>query len=166
MGDKRSMYDARTELEQLAEDTFAFLVSDKGWTRGRTEKTAAASTYYYKQARFVGALGLQVTVDFRDGSVDVPLVKLDAGKVPPHGQYESESGVIRRPIDLLLPEVLRIQDRRLDEMLALQKSKKPWDRATAESLLRTYGELVVAYIDTLAQQPIEILFPPSRKRSR
>lgn len=166
MDDQTSMHDARPELERLAEDTFGFLVSDKGWTRGRTEKSATASTYYYKQARFVGSLGLQVTLDFRDESVDVNLVKLDAGKVPPHGYDENEGGVIRRRVDSVLREALRVQDRRADEVVALLKTRKPWDCATASSLLRAYGELVAAYFDLLVQQPLEILFPPSRKRSR
>lgn len=166
MDDTQNMYDVRPELEQLAEDTFAFLVSEKGWTRGRTEKSATASTTYYKQARFVGVLGLEVTIDFRDESVDVNLVKLDAGKVPAHGHDENESGVIRRRIELVLPDVLRVKDRRVDAVVALLKTRKPWERLTAQALLRTYGELVTAYIDRLSQQPIDILFPPSRKRSR
>lgn len=166
MDDKRSMYDARPELERLAEDTFSFLVAEKGWSRGRTEKNAAASTSYFKPARFVAALGLEVTLDFRDESVDVNLVKMDAGKAPAHGQYENASGVIRRRIDLLLPDVLRIRDPRLDEVSTLLKTRKPWESATAESLLRAYGAIVAAYIDQLLQQPAEILFPRSGKRSR
>ena len=166
MNNETPMYDARPELERLAKDTFAFLVADKAWSRGRTEKNAGASTYYFKPARFVAALGLEVAIDFRDESVDVNLVKMDAGKIPAHGHDENESGVIRRRIDLLPPDVLRIQDPRLDEVSALLKTKKPWDSATAESLLRAYGAIVATYIDKLLRQPIDILFPPSGKRSR
>jgi hypothetical protein len=94
----------KTNLEQAAQDHFTFLVEDKGFSLGATERTAYNSTLFrYLQA----PLCLEIEMDFRDHGVDVFLLKLDGPTVPKKRWMISQPDK-RIPFLTLLRDVLRV----------------------------------------------------------
>src|SRR5260221_2439571 len=73
----------RDELEQLAQDRFAFLTREKGFTVRLSEREAQWTNYYYTDLR--APIGVEVQLDFRDDTVRAYLLRMRDSELPPHG---------------------------------------------------------------------------------
>jgi hypothetical protein len=153
----------RDELEQLAQDRFAFLTREKGFTLRLSQQKAQWTNYDYTNP--LASIGVEVQLDFRDDTVRVHLLRLRDGELPPHGFVDVDRGErIAVAFQQLLKNILRIEDARLDalyEMLyATPSPAQPRDHHWADEVLARWQDVVERYIDPVAQQPIEVLFPP------
>src|SRR5258708_30109268 len=102
----------RGELEQLAQDRFAFLTSEKGFTLRPSEREAQWTSYYYTNPR--ASIGVEVQLDFRDDTVGVDLLRLRDGELPPDGYVDVDRGErIRVAFQQLLKNILHVEDARL-----------------------------------------------------
>lgn len=155
--DGQEMAAARDYLERSAQERFAFLLT-AGFAKGPTERGAAVTSYYYKDRPMVARVAVQALLDFRDGAVDVNLVRLREGKIP-------KGDGVRQPFDLVLRDILRIKEERLERVLELGRTRKPWSAQLADELLALYAGLVERHVAAALQQPIDVLFPP-RARPR
>jgi len=163
--DGQDMAAARDDLELSAQGRFAFLLTERGFAKGPTEHGAAATSYYYKDRPMVARVGVQVLLDFRDGSVDALLVRFREGKLPKPAASADGGEHVRRPVALVLRDVLRVRDEQLDRVFELARAKRPWPAQLADELLALYSGLVARHIAATLQQPIDVLFPP-RGRAR
>lgn len=158
-GDWEAMYRTRPQLERLAEELFAFLVTDHGFARGPTESDVWATTQYYTR----GLLGLGVTLDFRDQAVDLALLRLQAdGHVPPYVGYSATADGQRQRASI--PHFLRdragmVGDEVLDALFTLYRTAHPLDEANATRVLAASRAVVACHLDLLLRQPLDILFP-------
>ncbi len=157
--DGKSMAEAREALEALAQDRFAFLLTDNGFAKGPTERSAYATAYAYKDRYQVAQIGVQTLLDVRDGWVDVSLVRPESGKLPKLGQYERQGRTVRIPLLHLLREVLLVKDAQLNQAIELARTKRPWDARLAAQMLDLSHELLRRYLTLVLQQPIDVLFP-------
>ncbi len=153
----------RDELEQLAQDRFAFLTREKGFTPCPSEQEAQWTNYYYTDPH--APIGIQVHLDFRDDTVRVNLLRMRDGELPPHGFVDVDRGErIRVAFQQLLKNFLHVEDARLDELYDLLYAAPPpgqWrDHRWADDVLARWQDLVERYIDLVERQPIEALFPP------
>lgn len=153
----------RDELEQLAQDRFAFLTREKGFTLRSSEREAQWTAYFYANA--LASIGLEVQVDFRDDIVRVNLLRLRDGELPPHGFVDVDTGErIAVAFQSLLKHMLQVEDGQLDELTdmlyTVPSPERPRDHHWAEELLARWSDLVQRHIDLVVQEPIEVLFPP------
>lgn len=153
----------RDELEQLAQDRFAFLTREKGFVPHPSERKAQWTSHYYMDLR--AHIGLEVQLDFRDDTVLVHLVRLRDGELPPHGYVDVDREErIRVAFQQLLKNILHVEDARLDELYDMLYAAPPpgqWrDHQWADEALARWQDVVERHIDMVAQQPIEALFPP------
>lgn len=153
----------RGELEQPAQDRFAFLTREKGFVPRPSEREAQWTAYSYTNPR--ASIGVEIYLDFRDDTVLVHQVRLRDGELPPHGYVDVDRGERRRVSILsLLKNILHVEDARLDELSDMLYAAPPpgqWrDHHWADEALARWQDLVERYIDMVAQRPIEALFPP------
>jgi hypothetical protein len=153
----------RVELEQLAQDRFAFLVEDKGFAHRPAERDVFATSQHY--ARTDVQLSVQVQLDFRDATVRVYLLRLQDGKLPLHGFVDVDRNVrIRIAFLSLLTNNLEVRDVGLDELSDVLSTPpspgQPRDYAWADATLARWQDVVGRYLDMVVQQPLERLFPP------
>lgn len=164
--DAEAMYRARPQLERLAEELFAFLVTDRGFARGPTESEWWATTYYYTR----GPLALEVNLDFRDQAVDLALLRLQAdGRVPPYGGHSATADGQRQrvSIPLFLRDRAGVQgDEALDALFTLYRTAYPRDEVNATRLLEASRAVVARHLDLLLRQPLETLFPRGGESSQ
>lgn len=151
------------ELEQLAQERFAFLTREKGFAPRPSEREVQWTSYYYTNPR--ASIGVEVQLDFRDDTVRVHLLRLRDGEPPPRGYVDVDRGErIRVAFQQLLKNILRVEDARLDELYDMLYAPPPpgeWrDHHWADEALARWQDLVERYIDTVEQQPLEALFPP------
>jgi hypothetical protein len=156
--DSQYMYEAQDQLEQmaqLAQNHFASLIDDKGFSFGPTERTA----YNFTMFRYLQSpLCLEIEMDFRDNGVGMYALKLDDATVPKNTwvMYNSD----RRIYFLtLLRNVLKVQDDRLMALYQHQFSEGPHGYRWAMQGLDQYRDLVMDYSDTVLVQPLDRLFP-------
>ncbi len=147
-------------LEQLAQELFAFLVKEKGFVQRRSKRSAFATSLYYVHGG--GQLGVEIQLDYRDGTVDLYLLKLQAGKLPEDGLVVKGERV-RRSLDLLLRDDLHIQDEQLDALFALYRTPGRWSEQIYAEALQAASAVVERFTDLVLQQPLEVLFPPRGK---
>ena len=153
----------RDELEQLAQDRFAFLTREKGLTARPSEREAQWTTYYYTDPR--APIGIEIHLDFRDDMVWVYLLRLRDGELPPEGFVDVDRGErIAVSFLQLLKNILQVEDEQLDrlsDMLYTPPSlAQPHDHRWADEVLARWQDLVERYIDLVELQPVETLFPP------
>jgi hypothetical protein len=152
--DSPYMEDAQDPLEQAAQDLFAFLIEDKGFSLGPTERTAYNSTLFrYLQAPICVEIGM----DFRDNGVDVYMLRLDGATVP------KKSWMIFQPDKritflTLLRDILNVRDDRLVILYQHLYSGPPHGYHWAAQALDLWRDLVLDYIDTVLEQPLDHLF--------
>jgi len=158
--DGKSMADTREALEALAQDRFAFVLTDIGFARGPTDRSASHTAYSYKNRHQAAQIGVQTLLDFGSASVEVSLVRLESGKWPKLGQRENQSRVVRIALVPLLREVLLVKDAQLDQAAELARTKRPWDAKLAAQMLDVCHDLLARYSALVLQQPIDVLFPP------
>lgn len=153
----------RDDLEQLAQDRFAFLTREKGFTLRLNEREAQWTSYYYTDPR--SPIGVEVQLDVRDDTVEVYLLRMRAGELPPDGFVDVDRGErIRASFLQLLKDFLRVEDAQLDRLWdTLYTPPSPaqlHDHRWAGELLALWQDLVERHFDLVAQQPIGELFPP------
>ncbi len=161
--DGTSMADAREALEALAQDRFAFVLTDVGFAKGPTERSASLTAYSYKDRHQAAQIGVQALLAIRDAYVEVSLVRLESGKWPRLGLRENQSRTIRIPLLNLLRDVLLVKDAQLSQASALGRTKRPWDAQVAAQILDICHDLLARYSTLVLQQPIDVLFPPHGK---
>lgn len=154
----RSEGDMQTDFERLTQELFGFLITEKGFRRGRTERSGLSTTYNYKHV--TAGVGVGVDLDFRDGTIDLYLLKLDDGKLPEFGGF----GGRRRDVPLFLRDNLHIHGKQLDALFALYRSTQPRNYQYYADLLRAMRDVVAQHIDLLLQQPLDVLFPLAGRR--
>jgi hypothetical protein len=159
--DGKSMADAREALEALAQDRFAFLLSDTGFAKGPSERSAALTAYSYKDKYQTAQLGAQILLDFESAFVEVSLVRLESGKWPKLGERERHGRTARTPLARLLSDTLLVKDARLTLAIELSRLRLPWDAALAAQTLDVSRDLLERYITLILRQPMDVLFPPS-----
>ncbi len=153
----------RDELERLTQDRFAFLTREKGLVSRSSEREAQLTSYYYTDLR--APIGIQLYLDSRDDTVWVYLLRLRDGELPPHGFVDVDRGErIRVSFLSLLKDILHVEDGRLDQLSDMlytpPSPERPRDHHWADELLALWQDLVERHIDLVAQQSIEVLFPP------
>lgn len=163
--DGKSMAEARDALEALAQDHFAFLISEAGFARGPIEHSATTTAYSYKDRHQVPQLGVQTVLDLGDGFVEVSVVRPEGGRLPKLGEQERGGRVVRVPLVQLLREVLLVKDEQVKQAVELARTKRPWDARTAAQMLDLCHDLIARYLALVLQQPIDVLFP-ARGRGR
>lgn len=162
-GDTPYMALRRHELEQLAQDQFAFLEREKGFTRRSTERQVFWTVYSYTDP---GArIDVEIQLDFRDETVRVNLVRLRDGKLPPKGFVDVDRGERIRVLFLsLLKDLLHVEDALLDALYewlyTAPPPGHPRDYQWADEALARWQDVVERYIDMVVRQPLETLFPP------
>ena len=153
--DSQYMYEAQDQLEQMAQNHFAFLIDDKGFSFGPTERTA----YNFTMFRYLQSpLCLEIEMDFRDNGVGMYALKLNSATAPRNTwmMYNSDRGTF---FLTLLRIVLKVQDDRLMALYQHQFSEGPHGYRWAMQGLDQYRDLVMDYIDTVRVQPLDRLFP-------
>lgn len=81
----------QTDIENLTQELFGFLITEKGFRLGRTEHSGLSTTYTYKHK--TANVGVSVHLDFRDETIDLYLLKLDDGKLPEFGGFGGTGGM-------------------------------------------------------------------------
>lgn len=152
----------RDELEEVAQERFAFLTSDKGLGPCSSQREVQSTSYYYVDPR--APIGIEIHLDFRDETVRMYLLRLRDSALPPHGFVDVEKGErIRVSFLSLLKDILRVEDGRLDEMSDLldtaPSSAQPRDHRWADTAVARWRDVVERHIDMVARQPLEALFP-------
>ena len=155
----KSMAEAREALEALAQDRFAFVVTDLGFAKGPTERGASRTAYSYKNRHQTAQIGVQTLLDFGGEFAEVSLVRLESGKWPKLGQRENQSRVVRIALVSLLRDVLLVKDAQLDQAAELARTRRPWDAKLAARILDICHDLLARHSVLLLQQPIDVLFP-------
>jgi hypothetical protein len=153
----------RDELEQLAQDRFAFLTREQDFTLHLSKREAQWTSYYYTNPRAL--IGLSVQLDFRDDTVRVNLLRLRDGELPPPGFVDGDRGErIAVSFLSLLRDFLHVEDGGLDQLAEIlctaPSPERPRDHHWADELLARWQEVVERHIDLVARQPLEALFPP------
>lgn len=142
------------QAEALAQERFAFLVHERGFTEGPIKRSARATSFYYVRTP---ELGLQVELSYEDAAIDVHLVRLRDGKPPRQLGTETDTKRIRMPIPYFLQTVLAVQDPWLEEYT------QRWRGAYSDDYVRRLTDLsnmVKRYLDLILQQPVEVMFLP------
>jgi hypothetical protein len=117
-----NMFRGRSEIEQVAQQEFAFL-ADQGFKPQRARSDIWGTTYSFAGDR----IGFEVHLDFRDQAVDLDVVKLKDGKIPPPGRVDMTTReCIRNGVDLILRDRLQVQDEDLDHLFSLYRAGG-WD---------------------------------------
>jgi hypothetical protein len=150
------MYSMREALEQLAQEQFAVLVTTRGFTALPPERSVITTTFYFTHR----TLGLQITLDFRDETVYVYLLRLRDGRVPKHG-YIVDGEVVRLPLRFVLRDVLQAADEQMDALDAFVRARSPLDYEAAVEAVKRWGEIVVQSVNHLEQTSSATLFPPA-----
>ena len=148
----------QTDVESLTQELFGFLIKEKGFRRGRTERGGLSTTYNFKH--LAAEIGVAVHLDFRDGTIDLYLLRLDDGKLPEFGGF----GGRKQDLPLFLRDNLHIQSESLEALFALYRSREPRNYEFYATLLRAMRDVVGEYIDLLLQQPLDVLFPLAGRR--
>lgn len=146
----------RRELEQQARDQFTFLLRDKGFTRGPTERTVWATAEHYLQTR--EQIGVEVEIDFRDETVRVYLLKVLDGKLPQNG-FVANGERIRIAFLSLLRDVLGVEDEQVEALFHLLTAEENRNYQFASDVLARWHDIVECYIDIVSHQPLAVLFP-------
>jgi hypothetical protein len=97
-------------------------------------------------------------MDFRANGVYVFLLKLEGANVPKNTWMIFQPDK-RITFLTLLRDVLKVQDKRLAALYQHLYSGPPHGYRWAAQALDLWRDLVMNYIDTVAEQPLDRLFP-------
>lgn len=147
----QSMYQQREPLEHFAQQTFEFLSTEHGFVAQPLEHSVWASNLYYTK----DLLAIGVSLDIRESYAEVYLLKLQNGKIPPHGYFVNEER-IRIPLLYVLREVLHVHDSNVNALYDYLSTSQQHDFVTSLQLSRA---IVVPYLDDIFREPLDALFP-------
>jgi len=147
----KSMYQGREPLEHFAQQTFEFLSTEHGFVVQPLEHSVWSSILYYTK----DLLAIEVSLAVRDNYASVNLLKLQNGKIPPHGYFVNEER-IRIPLLYVLREVLHVHDSNVDALYEYLSISQERDFVTSLQLSRA---IVVPYLDDIFREPLDALFP-------
>ena len=156
-GNGGSMLSKRDELERSAQEQLQFLLTEKSYKQAATERKPMSTIYY----RIAQDIGFQMTLEFRDESVELYLLQLDEGRVPRHGCIV-ESTAVRLPLIVVLRDIVRIDDVQIAAQDRLLRSGS-LDFHQAEAALPGWRAILERYVDFLESQPLGVLFPPAEE---
>ena len=94
-------------------------------------------------------------MDIRESYAEVYLLKLQNGKIPPHGYFVNEER-IRIPLLYVLREVLHVHDSNVNALYDYLSTSQQHDFVTSLQLSRA---IVVPYLDDIFREPLDALFP-------
>lgn len=158
----------RPQAEALAQERFAFLVRDRGWTLGPIKHgTHDTAIYYVCRPDF----GLEVELHTYDG-IEVYLRRLRAGK--PRSAtylYAKDGTCVRTHLPHFVRRVLAVNDPWLAEMIQRWNHPPMYGMMSsdgyrwADLMFTDLSPLVDRYLDLILAQPMEVLFPPEKRSS-
>ena len=148
--------DVRPDLEQFVRDQFAFLIEERGFRLGPLEKTG-----WYTVISFLGErLGFDILLEFNDHTVIEGLINVQAGVAGNAGGTGASPLRRQRAFFGALQTDLKVKDKRVDRVYALNRTRQPWDSHIFEEIIQRDSELLRDYLDALENLPIETLFAP------
>ena len=150
----KSMYQGREGLEHFAQQTFEFLATEHGFVAQPLEHSVWSSTLCYTK----DLLAIEVSLDFRDTYVEMEVVKLQNGKIPPHG-YVVKGERIRMPCIYLLRDILYVHDTQVDALYDYLTTSQQRGYDFAVTSLQEFRAILVEHLDAIVQQSLDVLFP-------
>jgi hypothetical protein len=150
---------ARSQVEQIAQERFAPLVEKHGAIELPHKKDSWETHYYYQLAP---DRAVDVWLDYREENVYTNLVKVSNGEPVEDSIRSLSKQQASVNLQYVLQKVLQIEDALMEE--ATQAAKR-WAKAPrltlgiATDLLTASAAMADRYFDVLVQQPEEVLFP-------
>lgn len=146
----------QTEILQLIRERFAFLKTEKGFTKPIIH--TSLDHFIYRNDVF--KLMIQIDLSFQ-GTVNIELEKLVPSEHPARDSWNLLGFLTRR---------LHIQDKRIEHLIQIMRQHRlagaPFPRVDLDQdrpfiieQIECYQHLLSDYIDTILKQPLDILFP-------
>lgn len=145
------------EIIAFAKQQFAFLKTEKGFTKPLINQPSVAFLIYRS-----ATMQIRIEMHLWVSGMEIVISKLGSDGKPAHGEHRRKSWLL----ESLLDHLLHVQDEHIQalDQIRLERRKdkwhkEKWDKSQWMQVIGLYQALLRDHIDLILQQPLDVLFP-------